>query len=739
MKIGKRVSLILLALVITMGVIPVIADTIIPANSRDSQISSGIVLPGLRGENFVVGTNGTLWLVGGMVFDLPTGEVRPNVLRLMDNVVSISRSQGLHWRGEFHGGNFYAVTADGGLWVWENASHIAEGHEGQYYWELNLIEIPLNFAEAPRRIKDNVASVHAGDAHTLAVTKDGALYAWGFNYFGQIGDGGFEYVSNPVRMMDGIVDAGADIWSSWALNSHGDFYVWGSVSQAFLEPHIAFRLDTPTRVVSGVASAVGVQGATYLQGDDGRVWRFGSYGEPEMIFNDAVQITVTPFQTFALKADGSLWTWGLELVMEFCADLNEYTFVQSHVEPTRIFDDVVAIGAGYRVIALTANGEIRQWDPSVIGNFISEGVVISTLSQEILEGHFSDTHVDRVVGGASFAEQTHFMSSSFYRDDAAFAVDARGILWSIEYPIFNLSAGGLQSRVTNLLENVMAFAVSGYFTRFDGEVHGGNFYVVDGNGVLRFWSSDTYLINVGYGHYQFQVQPHNFDATPVVLMDDVVYVAGGNGGSALAITSNGDLWVWGSPHTESPPTIRLRNVARSGFDPWGGLWAITKDNGLYIQESLDDGAFSSVLGGQGFWNITRVAEGARDFVRAHSTAYLLGIDGRLWGLGYGYEVPTVVLEGIDSFSANSNYRMAVTTNGDLLFWGNIAWLNYEGNPSAGSRPEFVSLMRNVAAVELGGEQAMVVTNDGRLHVLSFPFDVTPHSSTPIQMNTNRQQ
>jgi alpha-tubulin suppressor-like RCC1 family protein len=50
------------------------------------------------------------------------------------------------------------------------------------------------------QIGTGFASVAAGSAHTEAVKTDGALWAWGYNGNGQLGDGTTTERHTPVRI-----------------------------------------------------------------------------------------------------------------------------------------------------------------------------------------------------------------------------------------------------------------------------------------------------------------------------------------------------------------------------------------------------------------------------------------------------------------------------------------------------------------------------------------------------------
>ena len=87
-----------------------------------------------------------------------------------------------------------AITKDGSLYMW--------GYN--YYGELGNGTTTDRYT--PVKIMDNVASVSLGNYHSAAITKDGYLYMWGYNYHGQLGDGtNIKSKYTPIKIMDNSV------------------------------------------------------------------------------------------------------------------------------------------------------------------------------------------------------------------------------------------------------------------------------------------------------------------------------------------------------------------------------------------------------------------------------------------------------------------------------------------------------------------------------------------------------
>jgi alpha-tubulin suppressor-like RCC1 family protein len=105
---------------------------------------------------------------------------------IMDNVIAISVGDS----------SSFAITSDGVLYGWGCNRY------GQLGIENDNPTVPSH--TRPVAIMENIALVSAGVNHTLAVTHDGVLYAWGNNAAGQLGDGTTYSQTTPIRIMEGV-------------------------------------------------------------------------------------------------------------------------------------------------------------------------------------------------------------------------------------------------------------------------------------------------------------------------------------------------------------------------------------------------------------------------------------------------------------------------------------------------------------------------------------------------------
>ena len=128
-----------------------------------------------------------------------------------------------------------ALTRDGGVFAW------GRGDNGQ----LGIGPLPtVNFKTRSARVEPyvpypvripnlaNVSAIATGDRHSLALLRDGTVLGWGFNQFGQIGDGSTTNRDRPVEVTEVrnavAIAAGGEF--SVALLADGTVMDWGATS-----------------------------------------------------------------------------------------------------------------------------------------------------------------------------------------------------------------------------------------------------------------------------------------------------------------------------------------------------------------------------------------------------------------------------------------------------------------------------------------------------------------------------
>lgn len=123
--------------------------------------------------------------------------------------------------------------------------------------------------------------------HTCGITASGAAYCWGWNYYGQLGNGiiADDSVSTPVPVTGGhtFVDIAASEHTTCGLTASGEIYCWGSNDNGALGN--LWMEDSPYPVRVGgdhTYRAIGMgYGGTCAIREDGQIvgWA-GQCGQP---------------------------------------------------------------------------------------------------------------------------------------------------------------------------------------------------------------------------------------------------------------------------------------------------------------------------------------------------------------------------------------------------------------------------------------------------------------------------
>lgn len=198
-----------------------------------------------------------------------------------------------------------------------------------------------------------LALADRASAHNIALKTDGTVVAWGYNNYGQLGDGSNMNSNDPVVVsgLSDIVAVASGSYSSYALKRDGTVYAWGNNNRGQLGNGTTTASNVPV-MVSGLSDVVSLSasedhvlaikndGTVYGWGDNlsGQLGGSSNYKEPTPIqiggLEDVVSVSAGGNNATALLWDGSVLSFGC---FDFCRD---------GITREDKLSDVVAISSG---------------------------------------------------------------------------------------------------------------------------------------------------------------------------------------------------------------------------------------------------------------------------------------------------------------------------------------------------------------------------------------------------------
>ena len=207
-----------------------------------------------------------------------------------------------------------------------------------------------------------VTDIAAGGFHSLAVTSTGAVWSWGFNSDGQLGNGTATDSSSPVQVSGiggvygavSVAVAGGGL-HSLALTNAGAVWSWGWNNYGQLGINSTTESEVPVQVEDST-------GTTFLTG--------------------VTAIAAGEWHSLALTSTGAVWAWGYNGNGELGngTTTNSSLPVQVPNAPT----GVIAIAAGAHFsLALTSAGTIWAWGYNADGELGNNSLVNSTVPVQV--------------------------------------------------------------------------------------------------------------------------------------------------------------------------------------------------------------------------------------------------------------------------------------------------------------------------------------------------------------------
>jgi alpha-tubulin suppressor-like RCC1 family protein len=283
------------------------------------------------------------------------------------------------------------LKSDGTVWTWG----------ANFNGKLGIGPNNPSYSAVPVEVHDpanvsffnSIRAVMGGEIHNVALKSDGTVWCWGWNAFGQLGNGTTNDSWVPTQTgltatppLANVVKLGGRPYFTLAEKADGTIWAWGMNQYGQMGNNTVNNpLSTPQVTVPVMVS---------------NSWP----GDP---INGALQITCGYRAGAALATNGTVWTWGTSTLGELGQGANMTSYVPAQVPG---LTNITQISFGwFHILARRSDGTVWAWGDNSAGEIGDSTTINRSNAVQVL----NVSNIVAVSGG----------------DDHSSALAADGTIW----------------------------------------------------------------------------------------------------------------------------------------------------------------------------------------------------------------------------------------------------------------------------------------------------------------------
>lgn len=448
--------------------------------------------------------------------------------------------------------------------------------------------------------------ISTGGTFAVAIDKYGKVWTWGSNTGSQLGDGTTTDRSTPIAV-GGATKTFCEISTgnahTVAVDKNGKFWVWGNTANTSGELGLGFRAVTPSKIVSNNRSFCNVKGSGtgetgFFLDNLGTVWGWGlnTLGK---LGNNSTSIVCSPVSlagatktfceisagsaaTSAIDKNGKAWSWGDGTNYRLgTGDNLNYSTPKSIAGANKTFCKITA-NTNFTGYGIDKNGRIWSWGTNGSGalGINTTATCLASTPHSICGAVKTFCHIDSGTGCAlaidkngliwgwglntsgnlgdntvvskitpvSIVGATKTFCKITLRTTTALAIDKNGRVWGWG----SNTNGGLGTNSTT--NSSTPRAICGALKTFCEIVTGSNYTIaIDNRGLIWSWGTNT-VGQLGDGTLTSRLTPVSIAGQRKTFCKVAIL-----GTATVAMDNYNKAWTWGS---------NLSGQAAKGYIPW---------------------------------------------------------------------------------------------------------------------------------------------------------------------------